>query len=44
MNLYYDNSKESIWSRLEENSDIDELIYGFGSSHESERTEDASER
>ncbi len=44
MNLSYDNKKQSIWSRLEKDSDIDELIYGFDTNHEHENTEDTSER
>ncbi len=28
MNIFYENNKKSIWSRLEHDCDIDELIYG----------------
>lgn len=44
MNGLYENRKKSVWTRIEENSDIDELIYGSTPSHETETTEDSSER
>ncbi len=44
MNALYDNKKQSVWTRLEQDSDIDELIYGATPSHEQESTDDSSER
>lgn len=43
MNIFYENNKKSIWSRLEHDCDIDELIYGSHSSDEDEK-EDNSNR
>lgn len=44
MNAFYDNKKQSVWTRIEQDSDIDELIYGANHSHEQENTDDSSER
>lgn len=43
MNIFYENKKKSIWTRLEHDCDIDELIYGTHTPEE-ECTDDGSDR
>lgn len=40
----YNEKKGSIWTRLDADVDIDELIYGDHSIHEHETDESASDR
>lgn len=42
MNIFYENKKKSIWSRIEHDCDIDELIYG--TTADDDEKDEASER
>lgn len=41
---FYENKKPSVWSRLEQNSDIDELIYGDHPRNEHDVEEEISDK
>lgn len=43
MYTLYESKRKSVWTRLEENSDIDELIYGLENLEDSTK-EESSDR
>lgn len=40
----YENKKQSVWSRIQQDCDIDELIYGTTQVEDVQNTEDTSDR
>lgn len=41
MNIFYENKKKSIWSRIEHDCDIDDLIYGSHTAEEETKEENS---